>query len=186
MRFPISDLRPLISVMAVLCLAGCAEETLPHVSVLLYPTQAPISLNIATIRVKERSPLIRAPSALRNAVEAWAQARFVASGGERKAVLILEEAGLSKQITPAKDPGFFKPDTYESYNGRLRAKLEILDASGIPTNTVVAEVHHTLRIPDTHSLAQKEEELQRMIEELINALDSQLSRKISEVLQAYL
>ena len=113
----------------------------------------------------------------REEIEKWAHRRFAAQGGLDRAVLTITKAKIEKM----RIDGYSK----DHYEGKVVAKLDILDDRGFIKGTISAAVDHIVEIPDTFTVHEKRAQAKKLREELINALDAKMVKEISDHMTAF-
>ena len=113
----------------------------------------------------------------REEVEKWAHRRFAAQGGIDRGVLTIVKANIRMM----REDGFSK----DHYEGKVEAKLDILDDRGFVKGTISAVVDHIVEIPDTFTVHEKRAQAKKLREEIINALDAKMVKEISQHMMAF-
>lgn len=176
-----------LTLCATLALIGCGGNEAPHSAGLTYTKDTPLSLNVASAHVE---PLpVGSGSAeeiiLQKAAETWGRSRFMSNGTSNRLRVTFTEASLKVTTLPA-EPGLFKAGVRDEYRGKLNAAVEIIDDRGFPISRVRADAMRTITVPERTTLAQREAELDRLRDELINALDQNIVMEMRENMTAHM
>jgi hypothetical protein len=155
-------------------LTGCAEYDLKEAPGYQFTKEQPIRLNVANFKIIN-TPIGTEAQTTRNlrlGLEGWGTSRFIAFGRDKKAILIVEDAKLLTH--------------QDEYDGKIRVKLEILDERGFVVGSAHAAVVRTLKLPVDLSLAEREGQLKRFQEEMINDIDKQMTRELVQHMPTYI
>ncbi|AIL12824.1 hypothetical protein IM40_03695 [Candidatus Paracaedimonas acanthamoebae] len=162
------------SLASIISLSGCAEYDLKEAPGYQFTKEQPIHLNVKQLRIIN-TPVgteTQTTKNLRLALEKWGDSRFVTYGHDKKAILIIEDAKLLTH--------------QEQYNGKIRVKLELRDERDFVIGSAHAAVARTLKIPVDLSLAERENQLKRFQEEMINDIDKQMTKQLIQHLPTYI
>lgn len=169
-----SKLLTFSSLAYIISLTGCVEYDLKEAPGYQFTKEQPIRLNVKNLKIINTPIGTEAQTTknLRLALEGWGSSRFVTYGPEKEAILIVEDAKLN---------------TYqEKYDGKIRVKLELRDERGFVVGSAHAAVVRTLKLPVDLSLEERETQLKRFQEEMINDIDKQMTKELIQHLPTYI
>lgn len=169
-----SKLLTYTSLACMMSLIGCAEYDLKEAPGYQFTKEQPIHLDVKNLKIINMSLGKEAQTTknLRLALQGWGNSRFVTYGNDKNAILIVEEAKL---------------DTYqEKYDGKIRVKLELRNDQNFIIGSVYAAVVRTLQIPADLSSEEREQQLKRFQEELVNDIDKQVKKELIQHLSSYI
>jgi hypothetical protein len=195
---PSSSLRLNILAMALLTgLAACdtapPRPTYPDIR---FTGAAPIRLAVNAVDVGgEYKPTFRPPHVEHlfpvppaQAAENWAHDRLQAGGGSARARFTIQDASVIETELPKKSEGIsgaFKKEATERYDATLRAKLDILDARGLPLRTVTVKVVRSQSVLEGITPNERDQTWYDMTKAIMADFDQQMSAEISANLGGY-
>jgi hypothetical protein len=195
---PSSSLRLNILAMALLTgLAACdtapPRPTYPDIR---FTGAAPIRLAVNAVDVgSEYKPTFRPPHVEHlfpvppaQAAENWAHDRLQAGGGSARARFTIQDASVIETELPKKSEGIsgaFKKEAAERYDATLRAKLDILDARGLPLRTVTVKVVRSQSVLEGITPNERDQTWYDMTKAIMADFDQQMSAEISANLGGY-
>ena len=176
--------------LSILGLLVACAETLLETPGLSYTKSAPLLLkteDIQVVSIPESHPsknkyVQEEADKLRSEMSNWAHSRFKAQGGEHRAVILMNKVTLKVFKDKKSEDMNIRRDIYV---GTIDLKLEIQDMQGKTKGMVSASVKQSLGIPDSLTYHERENRLQRLKEELVNAVDAKIVKEISENLLPY-
>ena len=180
-----------LCVLSILGLMGCTEKDIKTPG-LSYTQSGPLGVNVQVIQVvsipdprlsRNKHGQYEA-ALLRTEMERWAYGRFVAQGTQDRAVITLSD--VSVKVLKDSKPKTATNVTRDFYEGRVDVKLEIFDAQETLKGSITSSAQHTVSIPDTYTVAQREAQLKRFREDLINGTDAKIVKELSEHLPFYI
>ncbi|MBN9344299.1 MAG: hypothetical protein BGO76_08830 [Caedibacter sp. 38-128] len=162
------------SLASIIALAGCAEYDLKKAPGYQFTKEQPIHLNVKNFKIINTPVGIETPTTknLRLSLEDWGNSRFVPYGQDKNAILIVEEAKLLTH--------------QDEYKGKIRVKLELRDEHGFIVGSANAAVNRTLKLPVDLSLEERETQLKRFQQEMINDVDAQMTKQLVQHLPTYI
>jgi len=189
-KYP-SIMKIVSSVFVLHAMTACSEKALetPGIN---YAKSGPIMLNVETVQVvsipdthpsknrhaQEEAKLLRAE------IERWAHSRFSAQGGEDRAMITINKATL-KVLKDSKEREVSRVSR-DFYEGKVDIKFDILDSRGFVKGTVSSSIDQTVGIPETYTVHEREAQIKRLREELVNATDNKIVKEISQNLILYM
>jgi hypothetical protein len=178
------------SLLALQSLTACSESMLetPGIN---YIKSGPVPLNVQDIQivsipevqVSKNKHAQEEAKYLRAEIEKWARSRFSAQGGVDRAVITLEKVTVRVLKDTEKDISRGPRDFYE---GIVEVKIDILDEKGFAKGSVSAFADQKVGIPQTYTYHEKQAQLKRLREELINSIDAKVVKEISRSLIPYM
>ena len=178
---------------AVVTLTSCAQsKPAPTPPGLRYLEAQPLRLNVSSIEVvkaydsPKQAPYVdhKFPIPPVATIEQWARDRLQAGGSTGRAVLTIEDASVREHKLPKTGSikGSFTVDQSERYDMNLRVKLEILDGRGYTASFVKAGSSLSRSVPEDISLYNRTLFWTKLLEDAMNALDSELSKNAQQYL----
>lgn len=178
--------------LTALALAACQDAPAGHsVQAIHFGSKPPVRLNVAQITITET---YRAPLAAPNvdhtlptppimAIKQWAGQRLVAGGAQGSLEVNIEDASVKESKLPLKDgvKGFFTDEQEARFDGHIRISLRLYD--GVNTISVAqgdVDVTRFRTINEKATVAQREEALNGMVQEMILQMDSEAEMRLRQ------
>lgn len=182
---------------ALLLLAGCSTpppgNAFPEQS---WDHKPDIRLLVGEIRVEkqyiDKAPYphaeLQAPRTPSQDLETWARRRLVAAGSGGRAQLTITDGRIVQSDLPEGKGtfSFFTTQRAHKFDGRLAARLSILNASGLQVGQVEAVATRYVTIGAGVTLNEREKLLFQLVEEMVASLDREMEKQIYLHLDSYL
>jgi hypothetical protein len=192
------SLRPrFIAAVLLLLVAGCSTppERYPFAD-LTYGHLPPIRLDVAVVDVVNdyRAPL-RAPNVEHlfpvrpaDAARRWARDRLVPVGSSGVARFTILQASVVEVPLDRSGglQGFLTKDQSERYDAVIEVRLDLENAGGLRTGTVMARAARSQTVAENATLNERERVWYALTEALMNDLNAELERNIDLHLQRFL
>ena len=185
-----ATLKMIGSVLILHAVTSCSEKILetPGIN---YAKSSPLKLNVQDIQVvsvpevhpSKNKPAQEEAVLLRSEIEKWARTRLVPEGGADRAVMTINKVNIKVLKDPKAEVERIKRDFYV---GKVDIKLDILDDRGFVKGSVSSSVEQTVGIPETYTYYEREAQIKRLREELMNSLDARMVKEISQNLSLYM
>lgn len=191
-------MRSFIAAAACMLLAACNPAPQPpSITPIDFSGKAPISLNVAEIRVVEnyQSPLNAPnvehlfPTSPAKAVKTWTSQRLRAAGTAGILEVVVDDASVIEKELPKTEGvrGLFTDDQAERYDARLRVTMRlyagdraISDAEG-NVNVVRAR-----SINEKATLSEREQFYQQIVIDMMQQFDSEAEMRLRQYFSNYL
>lgn len=185
--------------IAGLVLASCGSSPPPPVSFpdLRYNLQPPIRLAVGVIRIASTfEPTLHWPQVEQSfpvppqrAVLNWAHDRLLATDKESPYIarVTVRDASV-REVGPPEDlsrDDKSVTDHQERYEGRVAAKVEIIDYHGTAIRTADAESYASRIVPAGTTLNARDQEWYDMTQEMVGNLTRELERQIDATFAPY-
>lgn len=168
--------------VASLGLGGCAEvppaKPSPDFALSSLP---PMSVDVSAVDVVDRYNPAADPNDMSttfsippvDAVKAYGQGRIRAQGDNGRLQFIIENASVhNKLLQPnSKIQRWMGVNRKDDYEILVSVRLSVLDNAGVERKGTVLTARRSLEIPDTYSLATREEKQNQALMDLIHDLD---------------
>lgn len=152
--------------------------------------EPPIRLAVSAVDVRDDfKPSFQAPHVEHlfpvppeRALENWARDRLVAAGGTARARFVIVNASVTETELKKKDEGItgaFTKEPAERYDATVQAKLDILDASGLPVRSVSVEAERSQSVLEGITPNQRDETWYNLTKALMADFDRKMSAEIS-------
>jgi len=185
-----ATLKMIGSVLILHTVTSCSEKILetPGIN---YAKSSPLKLNVQDIQVvsipevhpSKNKHAQEEAVLLRSEIEKWARTRLVSEGGADRAVMTINKVNIKVLKDPKAEVERVKRDFYV---GKVDVKLDILDDRGFVKGSVSSSVEQTVGIPETYTYYEREAQIKRLREELMNSLDARMVKEISQNLSLYM
>jgi hypothetical protein len=129
------------------------------------------------------------PTSIDTGVEKWAASRLRAAGGANRLEVDILHSSVTEETLPVEKGfmGAFKDDQNRRYTARLKLALNLYSPDRYTARAGVAsEVHRSTTLPESASLAQRQQAFNDLVIGLLQQMDIDLSQRIPQYLQPYL
>lgn len=125
---------------------------------------------------------------LADAAAAFLRGRLHAAGGTGRLRAVVETAAMEALPLPTTVgiPGIFVREPNLLLQGRLKVRLSVLDGGGAELAWAGAEVERARRILERTASLARDDEAERVVDELLRQLDDALERAVPQNLGPYL
>lgn len=184
--------RKFLAFALVVILAACAEEPVAIQPLTLdYTRYGKISLAVKSLEFTNRASMVQSKGAdyfarfqpqLADAVYRWGVDRLQASGHQGNAILVIQNAELSRQILPKHDDigSWFTRQQGERWNGSVSAELRVQGADGNFTGKAIATVSRSTTLPEDPTENEKQGAYRRLLLGMLDDLNTQMDQAIRE------
>lgn len=191
MRF--ASFRPfLVALGMTAALAACQSPppapTFPDIH---FTSESPIRLAVSSVEIQsEFRPSYQPPHVEHlfpippeHAMENWGHDRLVAAGGSNAhARFVIEDASVTEVQLKKKSQGItgaFTTEPAERYDGRLAARLDIIDEHGVPVRSVEVTVTRSQSVLEGITPNDRDKAWYAMTQAMVTDFDQKMSAEIS-------
>ena len=156
----------------------------------------PIRLSVSDILITDRSTIDpgadfvskRRVDELRVAAKDYLGKRFVAAGGNVRALASLEEVRLIERPleTQGGISGFFTSEADAELEGQLTVRMTIVDALGLDQGFAQARVSGTKQVSESLTVIERDAVAKTLMGDLVDSLDQSLREAIEQHLAIYI
>lgn len=184
-------------VMAALALTSCKDAPrLSNFMPISFADSSPIELNIYDINFQneyqqtKRAPHIEhmLPVPLDKTIENWTRDRIKTVGSDNSLLVVVKEASMVERQLPT-TKGFmdwFKDEQAKEYTAKVTLELRIYGDRALSLASTEITATRSRTVPESASLAQRDEELYRLTKALMNDLNAELEKNIQQYFSKYI
>ena len=180
----------------ILLLGACATPSTNHLPELTFKHLAPISLEVANIKMVSQSVQsvetsdvgYRFPLSPEKALNKWAEDRLQLAGNKGTARFTILEAKVTetKLGTNKKVTDLFRQEASERYDALVEARLEILDDGGIALAVATSRANWSQTVREDTTLADRRRIWLEMIEKLMGRFNTEMEVAIQRYMTDFL
>ncbi len=129
------------------------------------------------------------PLTIDTAVERWANQRLQATGGNHLLEVDILQSEVTEEPLPVEKgfTGLFKDQQNRRYTARLKLEINLYSPDRyLGQAGVVSAAHRSITLPESASVAERNQAFNMMITALMQQVDADLSQRIPIHLQPYL
>lgn len=185
-------LKLLVSLVLVLISTACTPVKTTSLADLTFKHLQPISLKVSNILVVSKASPVEKGATIHHklhitphdALKTWAKDRLRSIGHRRTARFTILDAKIIE--TNVKNRGdfadLFKLQASEKYDVSVKAKIEIIDISGLPIATAVAAADWSQSVREDVSLIERQQVWFNITEKTLN----QFNKEMEDAMQLYM
>lgn len=177
-------------------LAACQTAPAPRLNGPQFAGPA-FSFAVGSVDLKKSAELVpmdvqskyQFPTTIDTGVEKWTASRLRAAGGANRLEVDILHSSVTEEALPVEKGfmGAFKDEQNRRYTARLKLALNLYSPDRYTARAgVESEVHRSTTLPESASLAQRQQAFNDLVTGLLQQMDIDLSQRIPQYMQPYM